>query len=130
MPAGPNGHYTNDHRAEPPKLILIFRGWVWTPIIRKITDRGQLRCLCRVQSHIQTKQRKPPPHLLSLLLLSELSRFTSEEQSEECAFSGEAVFSRLGRGKSTKKSIRTRSFFENEENPLSLQPINLKLSPQ
>jgi len=82
-----------------------------------------------VHTYTNIKQRKLT-QLIIPHISSELSRFTVEEQSEECAFSVHSDFSRNGRGKSTKKSIRTRSFFENEENPLSLQPINLKLSPQ
>ena len=41
---------------------------------------------------------------------SELSRFTSKEQSEECAFSGQIDFSRNGRDKNTK-ILETKGFF-------------------
>jgi len=45
--------------------------------------------------------------------LSELSRFTNEEQSEECAFSGQIDFSRIGKGKNTKNFFCGRKKYEN-----------------
>jgi hypothetical protein len=44
-----------------------------------------------------------------------LSRFTSEEQSEECAFSGQIDFSRLGRGKNREKMNNARKKEEKHE---------------
>jgi hypothetical protein len=37
--------------------------------------------------------------------IGELSRFATEEQSEECAFSGQIDFSRLGEAKIEKNTI-------------------------
>jgi len=51
-----------------------------------------LRCM---NAYRYTNIAAKAPFSLSSFLC-ELSRFTAEEQSEECAFSGWAVFSRLG----------------------------------
>jgi len=38
------------NRAEPPKLILIFNGWAWTPYKEKYRI-GLLHCLCYVNTY-------------------------------------------------------------------------------
>ena len=65
-------------------------------------DRVMLRCLCCVKVHTNiTAKAFINPLFLSL---HELSRFIIEEQSEECAFSGQIDFSRIGKGKNREFS--------------------------
>jgi len=46
---------------------------------------------------------------------SELSRFTTWEQSEECAFSDQIDFSRIGKGKNREKMNNARKKEEKHE---------------
>ena len=69
-----------------------------TPVYKN-NGYGKLHCLCKVYTNTQTLNSESRLVSSSLIYLCELSRFTSEEQSEECAFSGHAVFSRLGGAK-------------------------------
>jgi hypothetical protein len=73
---------------------------------RKIWIRVLLHCLCLVFHDTQTQQRKQPS-LKIPLFFCEVSKFTVEEQSEECAFSDPSDFSRKGRAKIRKNSQGT-----------------------
>jgi len=54
-----------------------------------------------INTHIIAKNN----HLHLTTFLCELPRFTVKEQSEECAFSGQIDFSRIGRGKNRQISF-------------------------
>jgi len=45
------GYISNAYRAEPPKLILIFNGWAWTPYKEKYRI-GLLHCLCYANAYM------------------------------------------------------------------------------
>ena len=55
-------------RAEPPKLILISVEWVWTPMKRKIMNKG-IAPLFMLSLNNATQQRKQPPFKIPLFML-------------------------------------------------------------
>ncbi len=77
-----------------------------------------LRCLCcaKAYTNITAKATFNP----IFLLFSKVSKFTAEEQSEECAFSGHIDFSRNGRGKNREICYNKAVLERKNHNTLSV----------
>ena len=82
-------------------------------------------CCAKAYTNITAKATFNP----IFLLFSKVSKFTAEEQSEECAFSGQIDFSRLGRGKNTNYLVGRRKNVGKRRKNVILHGLNVYPSP-
>jgi len=103
LPNGSNGQHYKGIQSGASQTYPYFQQLGLDSHKSKIMDRVMLRCLCcaKAYTNITAKATFNP----IFLLFSKVSKFTAEEQSEECAFSGQIDFSRIGRGKNREISF-------------------------